>query len=80
VTQAEAVAALEVASADLAALTITGQDTLTADQLDPLNDVIEQIAAAVLVVLASDPPPLPAQTVGVQGRQTSTMGAWTTLP
>jgi len=78
VTQAEAVAALEVASANLAALVLT--TSLTVDQLDELNDIIEQMAASVMTVPVSDPPPLVAQTVGVQGRQTSTMGAWTTLP
>jgi len=78
VTQAAAVAALEVASANLAALVLT--TSLTADQLDELNDIIELMAASVMTVPEPDPPVLPAQTVGVQGRQTSTMGAWTTLP
>ena len=78
-TQPELVTALETASANLAALTgLSG--SLSADQLDELNDIIEGLAGAVLVPMQSDPPPLPAQTVGVQGRQSSTMGAWTTLP
>ncbi len=77
-TQETLSARLKTARANLAALVLTA--SLTGPQLAELDLIITDLGAAVLVVVAPDPPPLPAQTTGVQGRQTSTMGAWTTLP
>ncbi len=68
---------LKTARANLAALVLT--TSLTGPQLAELDLIITDLGTAVLSVPEPDPPLLPAQTTGVQGRQTSTMGAWTTL-